>query len=435
MACNSGLKVKTSGTLGIPCQNGSTSEECLEDQFVEKTVAPDEFFIELSQDFSVSNQPDIVFNWKVITAQDNPELMYTFVVASDAGCENQVFEFDDLSDTKKNVQFIQDGTYYLCVYARKGSAGTKVPAQNNGFKFIVDQHAPTITAPQTTVVKNSPFQLDVQASDANEMFYSWKQILGPGQAAFSDSHALNPDISFDQDGNYILQLVTKDVANNSAEQLFNVTWTSVVPVATITGTPTSLTNQTTFTATIGGTGVTRYKFKITNAANCSDATTYNADVPVSQMINADAVSLGDGQVRLCVLGRNAAGLWQTTATEALWVVDTTGPMVAVSSFPTYVNIGNQSAVPISGSCSENGRNVVVGGAVTATIVCASNAWSTNLNMNSLADGSQRRRLIKKKLRRSRLFTKKRLMRGAKGILKPMQRRLLWMPIMSPSKAL
>jgi hypothetical protein len=71
------------------------------------------------------------------------------------------------------------------------------------------------------------------------------------------------------------------------------------------------------------------------------------------------------------------------------VYDVTSPTLAISVPTTgaFVNAANQAAFAVSGTCSENGQNVNLAvGAVTKAVACASGAFSTTMDLSSLADG-------------------------------------------------
>jgi hypothetical protein len=93
---------------------------------------------------------------------------------------------------------------------------------------------------------------------------------------------------------------------------------TVLPVATISDVPEGLTNQNSTTITVGGDFITSYKYKIDNG-------NYGYAICLPNTINL--VDLSDGSHTIYVLGRDAAGDWQSTdtPTTASWTVDTTPP--------------------------------------------------------------------------------------------------------------
>jgi len=89
--------------------------------------------------------------------------------------------------------------------------------------------------------------------------------------------------------------------------------------ATISGTPVSPTDQTGATLTIGGEGVTHYKYKL------DDEETWSDEIPVATEISL--TDLADGNHTIYVITRDTAGNWQSTdsAISVSWMVDTTPP--------------------------------------------------------------------------------------------------------------
>ena len=91
----------------------------------------------------------------------------------------------------------------------------------------------------------------------------------------------------------------------------SVSWTvdTVTGAATIAGVPNSPSNSDTATLTIGGVGVTHYKYQLNGGG-------YSAEIAVATPISLS--SLSGGQV-VDVLGK-AGGVWQIIPTTAAWTV-------------------------------------------------------------------------------------------------------------------
>ena len=95
------------------------------------------------------------------------------------------------------------------------------------------------------------------------------------------------------------------------------------PVAMLAGTPRSPTPARTAAFTVGGEGVTHYRFQLNGAG-------FSPENPVATPIQFTSLPTGTNQLR--VVGRNADGLWQaeTNATAATWVVDLAWPAVRLN---------------------------------------------------------------------------------------------------------
>jgi phosphatidylethanolamine-binding protein (PEBP) family uncharacterized protein len=105
-------------------------------------------------------------------------------------------------------------------------------------------------------------------------------------------------------------------------------------------------------------------------------------------------SLSDGTLAYTANLSDAAGNAATEATGS-GSKDVAAPTVGINAVAA-VGPSNEAAFAISGTCSENGRNVSVSvddvgnagsAAVTDTDSCASNVWSVTLNLSGLDDGT------------------------------------------------
>ena len=111
-----------------------------------------------------------------------------------------------------------------------------------------------------------------------------------------------------------------------------VVYDTTDPSAAIADEPTGRSNVDTVTATVSGTGVARYKYKILQGATCTTGGyPTGAGTPVSTDISENISVLNDGNVTLCVIGQDTAGNWQgeSAATSATWFRDTVPPTVVL----------------------------------------------------------------------------------------------------------
>ncbi len=129
------------------------------------------------------------------------------------------------------------------------------------------------------------------------------------------------------------------------------------PLATISGEPRNPSRATTATLTVGGDGVTHYKFKLNNGA-------YGSETPVATPITLSSLANGSTNT-VSVVGRNSGGIYQSTATVSkIWVVNTSWPSVRLNevlakndsalnhsnTFPDAIELFNEggSSVDLSG---------------------------------------------------------------------------------------
>ena len=90
------------------------------------------------------------------------------------------------------------------------------------------------------------------------------------------------------------------------------------PTVTITGAPTGVNNANVVRVTVRGKGATHYKYSVQAGEACGE---YGNPAPISRRLTANVSRLPDGTVTLCVLGKNAAGIWQTEPTTVQWTRD------------------------------------------------------------------------------------------------------------------
>ena len=169
------------------------------------------------------------------------------------------------------------------------------------------------------------------------------------------------------------------------------------PTATISGAPSGTNNTTTLAVTVAGTGVTHYKHKTVTGSSCT-ATGYGSETAVATNITDTISSLADGSIILCVLGKDAAGNWQTTATSASWTKDTSAPTLTISAVSGgYVNATeDNSGVTVSGTTTnaDSGSDVdlsFTNSSNTTTIndiSVSSNTWTTTLTLTQLTTLSE-----------------------------------------------
>ena len=107
------------------------------------------------------------------------------------------------------------------------------------------------------------------------------------------------------------QLLTGSLAANQGPNAVDM-GARIAPGATIAGTPQSITNAQSAVFTIGGPGVTEYRYQLDNGP-ISDP------IPVATPVRVNGLSLGSHQLK--AWGRDALGRWQTEPTTSDgWIV-------------------------------------------------------------------------------------------------------------------
>lgn len=108
--------------------------------------------------------------------------------------------------------------------------------------------------------------------------------------------------------------------------------------------------------------------------------------PYSPTKSGFSVSAGDGVKQVYARFRDSTGAVSSCLSSAI-ILDQTLPTVSIDTLPA-ANLFSAAAYPVSGSCSEEGRTVVISvGSVNATATCASGLFNiAGLDISSLADG-------------------------------------------------
>ncbi len=96
-------------------------------------------------------------------------------------------------------------------------------------------------------------------------------------------------------------------------------------VAVLANTPGAYTKNRNISVTVGGDGVTEYKYVITLSANCGGAIFPSSWTSIASTLSGS--SFPDGTHRLCVLGKISATNEQLIPTDFFWVVDNIPPTI------------------------------------------------------------------------------------------------------------
>lgn len=265
---------------------------------------------------------------------------------------------------------------HFCVFlVDKGER--RFSAKNNGLKIIFDRKSPVITV-DDLLTKKAAFKANVNVEDANATTYSWAKVSGAGQALFSDAAALDTLIEFDAEGSYEIKLTATDAAGNVSEKTMSVEWDVTAPTVSINTFVVNIANKTAVslsgtcsengrTITLGG--------SIASTANCAAGTWAKT---------LDFSAVADGPISLTADLDDVAG--HNAAQEVIHTFkDIIAPTVSLD--PISINQMNASAVPLSGSCSENGKAVTIGGAVNGSATCSAGTWTASLDYSGQPDGN------------------------------------------------
>ena len=214
---------------------------------------------------------------------------------------------------------LTDGSHTVYVIGRDTAENWQSEASPTTASWTVDTVAPIVTGlsddPTPTQSKTWTWEADKAATFryAIDRNTTWSP-----RGEFTDTTTATKS---DGDGIWYIHVQAKDLAgNNSAVTTVSAVLDNTAPTATMSGIPDSPTNQTAATITVGGEGVTHYKYKLDDGA-------YGGETAVSEPISLSG--LADGSHTLCVIGRDSAGNWQSegSPTNGSWVVDTACPVI------------------------------------------------------------------------------------------------------------
>ncbi|MBK7892185.1 MAG: delta-60 repeat domain-containing protein [Bdellovibrionales bacterium] len=102
----------------------------------------------------------------------------------------------------------------------------------------------------------------------------------------------------------------------------------------------------------------------------------------------DLSSLSEGPVLVSVTQSDVAGNTSAIATRS-FTKDTVAPLVTIDdpADMSTISLASEAAFTVSGSCSENGRTVVITGDVGGGAVCIAGSWTATLNFVGAPEGT------------------------------------------------
>jgi hypothetical protein len=209
-----------------------------------------------------------------------------------------------------------DGAKILCVIGR--DAALNAQSSPTSSAWIKDTVAPSvaITSPAAnTVVASTSLSVTGSCNEDGATVTVGGAASGSGTCIGTSWNA-NIDITAVADGNFTLTADLEDAAHNAATQATRgFVKDTTPPAATLTGTPSDPSAATTLAVTVGGSGVTEYKYVLLSGSSCASAT-YSSWRSTSVVITDSTGA--DGAKILCVIGRDAVLNAQAAPTTALW---------------------------------------------------------------------------------------------------------------------
>ncbi len=295
-------------------------------------------------------------------------------------CSNTSFSGDiDFSS-------LNDGTISLTATITSSSGNSKT---SNPLNLVKNTELPTISITNPTrgtyinLNNQSAFRVSGTCSENGELitFSHGTSLITCSNTSFSG----DIDFSSLNDGTVSLTTtITSASGNSKTSNPLNLVKNTELPTISITnptsGTYINLNNQNAFrvSGTCSENGELITFSHGTSSITCSNAS-FSGDIDFS--------SLTHGTVAFTATITNTAGNSKTSNPLNL-VKNTELPTISITNptSGTYINLNNQSAFRVSGTCSENGELITFSHG-TSSITCSNTSFSGDIDFSSLTDGA------------------------------------------------
>jgi len=277
------------------------------DSFVVDTVSPTA---------TISGTPDDPTNQTAASLTIGGEGVTHYKYKVDA----EVYGSETEIQTPVALSGLSEGIHTVSVIGRDKAGNWQLEASPTTASWPVDTQAPTATISGTPISPTNQTGTTLTVSGEGVTHYKYKLNSG----TYGDEIAVSAPISlFDfTNASHTIYVIGRDLAGNWQTEATTATWIvdTIPPTATISDVPPTPTNQTGATLTVGGESVIQYKYKLNDGA-------YGAETAVATPIGL--TGLTDGSHTIYLIGRDAAGNWQSeaSATTASWTVDTAAPTI------------------------------------------------------------------------------------------------------------
>ena len=221
---------------------------------------------------------------------------------------------------------LSDGIHVLYVIGKNSEGTWQAESSASVFAWSVDTVPP---AAPTAVLFNTPQVLTNQRSanitvgGSGVTYYKYKLDAGSfGPETYISQSIVLSNLS---DGTHVFYVIGRNSAGTWQSELSAsvFVWTIDVtaPIAVLTSALAPVTSQKTGSISVGGTGLTHYKYKL-------DSGSFGAETAVSQNISLSG--LGEGSHTVSVIGKDTTGNWQSESSASVfaWTVDTVKPVVS-----------------------------------------------------------------------------------------------------------
>jgi len=218
---------------------------------------------------------------------------------------------------------LPDGRHTVSAIAKDTAGNWQSESSATTVSWVVDTTAPVVTglSDDTTAAKAKTWQWE--ADDAGSV--TFRHVIDRNPAtddlAGITYSSVKTATKAEADGTWYLHVqALDDAGNESTVVTVSALLDNTPPVATVSEPPGSLTNRRSATFSVGGSGVSHYRYRL-------DSDSSSNEIPVAEAISL--TSLGDGEHSLYVVGRDNVGNWQPTAyeTRVVWTVDGANPTI------------------------------------------------------------------------------------------------------------
>ncbi|MBS1961388.1 MAG: hypothetical protein JST04_04165 [Bdellovibrionales bacterium] len=288
--------------------------------------------------------------------------------------------------------YFADGAFSVTADLTDASGNPAPQASQN---FVKDTVRPTLTftSPAAgtfiTPANVSSFPMTGTCSESGwGITVYFNGVFQGGISCTAGAWSYNANFSGEAEGNVVVKIGQSDAAGNGAYPQPTITFVkdTTVPTVTITspsaGAYVTAANQAAFTVS----GACTENGQNVVLSGAASATVSCSGGTWSKTL--DLTALGQGAFTIKADHSDAAGNAAVQATIS-YTKDTVAPTLAFSTpaAMTSANLSTYTSFPVTGTCTENGINVVISGAVSTTAACSGGTWSANLNLGSLGQGT------------------------------------------------
>ena len=422
------LGVGTVTVSAAPTDRAGNTGSSISGTFIYDITAPDTPTIDLAaaDDTGASSTDNNTKNATALTisgcAEASSEVML-YNNGNSFGGRDGTYDLADTTDTgctggtkqyTADISLTADETHPITAKATDVAGNTSTASTI--LSITVDTTAPTITtgtpdlaaaddagSSDTDNITNATTDLSFSGTlsgaaatnDYVQLYNGGTALSGATDSTFTGNNSRDWSIDTDlAESTHSITAKVIDLAGNAGtlSSALSVTVDTTAPSATTSGAPSGTDNTTTLAVTVAGTDVTHYKHKVAAGTACT-ATGYGSETAIATTITNDISSLADGSVTLCVLGRDAAGNYQSTPTKTTWTKDTALPTIS-SGFYSGTTVVLTMSEPVYSALTagdfkvdDDGTDLTASAVAVASSANAASATVTLTMPSTIAAGS------------------------------------------------